>query len=85
MTQIRDDVAAQAKALGIDPIHLGVIIGLSTLIGLVTPPVVPGLYIVMVQTGIRMGELFRATMERAGLRVPRSAGQCASTEVARLI
>ena len=55
-------VLPAALSYGIDPIHLGVIIGLSTLVGLVTPPVGPGLYIVMVQTGTRMGQLFRASI-----------------------
>ena len=48
--------------LGIDPIHLGVICTLATVIGLVTPPEGPGLYIAMVQADIRMGPLFRATI-----------------------
>lgn len=48
--------------LGIDPIHFGVICTLSTVIGLVTPPVGPGLYIAMVQADIRMGPLFKATI-----------------------
>jgi len=47
--------------LGIDPIHFGVICTVATVIGLVTPPVGPGLYIAMVQANIRMGALFRAT------------------------
>ena len=50
------------NALGIDPIHFGVICTVSTVIGLVTPPVGPGLYIAMVQADIRMGALFRATL-----------------------
>lgn len=49
-------------ALGIDPIHFGVICTVATVIGLVTPPVGPGLYIAMVQADIRMGALFRATL-----------------------
>jgi len=48
--------------LGIDPIHFGVICTLATVIGLVTPPVGPGLYIAMVQADIRMGPLFKATL-----------------------
>ncbi len=49
------------NALGIDPIHVGVICTISTVIGLVIPPVGPGLYIAMVQANIGMGPLFRAT------------------------
>lgn len=48
--------------LGIDPIHFGVVCTLATVIGLVTPPVGPGLYIAMVQADIRMGSLFKATI-----------------------
>ncbi len=48
--------------LGIDPIHFGVVCTLATVIGLVTPPVGPGLYIAMIQADIRMGPLFRSTV-----------------------
>lgn len=48
--------------LGIDPIHFGVVCTIATVIGLVTPPVGPGLYIAMVQAQIRMGPLFKATV-----------------------
>jgi len=47
--------------LGIDPIHFGVVCTVATVVGLVTPPVGPGLYIAMVQADIRMGPLFKAT------------------------
>lgn len=49
-------------SLGIDPIHFGVVCTVATVIGLVTPPVGPGLYIAMVQAQIRMGPLFKATV-----------------------
>lgn len=48
--------------LGIDPIHFGVVCTVATVIGLVTPPVGPGLYIAMVAADIRMGRLFTATL-----------------------
>ncbi|WP_372658325.1 TRAP transporter large permease [Hydrogenophaga sp.] len=48
--------------LGIDPIHFGVVCTVATVIGLVTPPVGPGLYIAMVAADIRMGPLFVATI-----------------------
>lgn len=48
--------------LGIDPIHFGVVCTVATVIGLVTPPVGPGLYIAMVAADIRMGSLFKATV-----------------------
>ncbi len=47
-------------ALGIDPIHFGVVISLATLIGLVTPPVGPGLFVVTSTTQVSMFGLFRA-------------------------
>ena len=50
------------KTLGIDPIHFGVVCTMATVIGLVTPPVGPGLYIAMVAADIRMGALFKATV-----------------------
>ncbi|MBS3910961.1 MAG: TRAP transporter large permease [Hydrogenophaga sp.] len=50
------------NTLGIDPIHFGVVCTVATVIGLVTPPVGPGLYIAMVQANIRMGPLFKATV-----------------------
>ncbi len=50
------------KQLGIDPIHFGVVCSVATVIGLVTPPVGPGLYIAMVAADIRMGALFKATL-----------------------
>jgi tripartite ATP-independent transporter DctM subunit len=50
------------STLGIDPVHFGVVCTLATVIGLVTPPVGPGLYIAMVQADIRMGPLFKATL-----------------------
>ncbi len=47
--------------LGIDPIHFGVVCTIATVLGLVTPPVGPGLFIAMVQADLRMGPLFKAT------------------------
>lgn len=47
--------------LGIDPIHFGLICTIATVVGLVTPPVGPGLYIAMVQGNIPMGALFKNT------------------------
>ncbi len=49
-----------AIALGIDPVHFGVVTALATLIGLVTPPVGPGLFVVMAQNQMKMGALFKA-------------------------
>ncbi|HPE59834.1 MAG TPA: TRAP transporter large permease [Thiolinea sp.] len=51
-----------AVSLNIDPIHFGVVICLSTLIGLVTPPVGAGLYIASEAANIPIGSLFRAVI-----------------------
>ncbi len=51
-----------ARLFGIDPIHFGVVISLATLIGLVTPPVGPGLYIAMTAANLRMGDVFKAML-----------------------
>lgn len=51
-----------AIALGINPVHFGVVTALATLVGLVTPPVGPGLYVVMSQNQMKMGELFKAML-----------------------
>lgn len=53
-------LAPASLALGIDPIHFGIVISLATLVGLVTPPVGPGLFIASANSDIRIGELFRA-------------------------
>lgn len=49
-----------AIGFGINPIHFGVVISLATLVGLVTPPVGPGLYIAMVSADLKMMPLFKA-------------------------
>jgi len=49
-------------SLGIDPIHFGVVCTVATVLGLITPPVGPGLYIAMIQADIRMTGLFKATL-----------------------
>ena len=51
-----------AETYGIDPIHFGVILSISTLLGLVSPPVGAGLYIAMDATGLSMSQLFRAVI-----------------------
>lgn len=50
------------RSLGIDPVHFGVMISLATLVGLVTPPVGPGLFIAMSSAKLKMGPLFRAVI-----------------------
>ncbi|WP_417584580.1 TRAP transporter large permease [Nitrincola sp.] len=51
-----------ALAMGIDPIHFGIVISLATLVGLVTPPLGPGLFLVMATTDISMSALFKAML-----------------------
>lgn len=46
------------ESYGIDPIHFGVMVALATVVGIVTPPVGPGLFITMQNTHLRMGQLF---------------------------
>lgn len=48
------------RSFGIDPIHFGVMMSLATLVGLVTPPVGPGLFIAMTNSQVKMMPLFRA-------------------------
>lgn len=48
------------KTFSIDPIHFGVMISLATLVGLVTPPVGPGLFIAMATSNLQLIPLFRA-------------------------
>ena len=51
-----------AQQFGIDPIHFGVVIAISTLTGLVTPPVGPGLYLAMDATGLSMLAICRSVL-----------------------
>jgi len=51
-----------ATEFGIDLVHFGVVVAISTLVGLLTPPVGPGLYVAMEATGVRMAPLFRAVL-----------------------
>ncbi len=46
------------EAMGIDLIHFGVVVCMGTVVGLITPPVGPGLYIAMIQADIPMREIF---------------------------
>ncbi|WP_274572073.1 TRAP transporter large permease [Neisseria leonii] len=48
------------RSFGIDPVHFGVVVSLATLVGLVTPPVGPGLFIAMQSANLKMMPLFRA-------------------------
>lgn len=47
--------------VGIDRVHFGIIVVLTLLIGIITPPMGIGLYIVMAISGLRLGELVVAS------------------------
>jgi tripartite ATP-independent transporter DctM subunit len=49
-----------ARAVGVDPVHFGVIVIFNLLVGIITPPMGIGLYIMMAISQVRMGELVRA-------------------------
>ncbi len=51
-----------AESFGIDPIHFGVVISLATMIGLITPPVGPGLFIAMQASNLSIARLFLAVI-----------------------
>lgn len=51
-----------AIALGIDPIHFGVIMVVNVMIGLITPPYGLGLYLGSIVGGVALGPLVRATL-----------------------
>ena len=48
------------NALGIDPVHFGLVVTLNLMIGLVTPPVGLVMFVVMHITGLRMDAFVRA-------------------------
>lgn len=48
--------------LGVDPIQFGVICAVAATIGVITPPVGPGLFVVMGQTNVKMGSLVKELM-----------------------
>ncbi|MCF8106700.1 MAG: TRAP transporter large permease [Desulfohalobiaceae bacterium] len=50
------------RSLEIDLIHFGVVICLGTVVGLVTPPVGPGLYVAMLQADIPVKEILYWTV-----------------------
>ena len=50
-----------AHALGIDPVHFGIVVIFNLLIGIITPPMGIGLYILMSISRVGYGELVRAS------------------------
>ena len=51
-----------AKTLGIDLVHFGVIVIFNLIIGIMTPPMGIGLYILMAISEVKFGELVRASL-----------------------
>lgn len=47
------------QSMNIDLIHFGVVVSLATVVGLVTPPVGPGLYMAMIQADVSLKEIFK--------------------------
>ena len=45
-------------SLHINPIHFGVVVSLGTVVGLITPPVGPGLYVAMIEGNILLKDIF---------------------------
>lgn len=50
-----------ASALGIDPVHFGIVVIFNLLIGIITPPMGIGLYILTAISEVKYGALVRAT------------------------
>ena len=48
-------------ALGIDPVHFGIVVIFNLLIGIITPPMGIGLYILMSISRVEYGALVRAS------------------------
>ena len=51
-----------AVDFGVDPVHFGVLVVLNLMIGLLTPPVGGGLYVLSSVTGIPVTEVFRGVL-----------------------
>lgn len=49
-----------AISLGIDPIHLGIIMATNMEVGMITPPVGLNLYVAAGLTGMRLGQVTKA-------------------------
>lgn len=50
------------QALGIDPLHMGVVITLNLMIGLITPPVGESLFMVSMVGGIKLEKVYKAVL-----------------------
>jgi tripartite ATP-independent transporter DctM subunit len=58
-----------ANALGVDPVHFGVVVIFNLVIGMITPPVGIGLFILSSISGIRFGKLAWAALPFVGLLI----------------
>ena len=50
------------NSLGIDPLHMGVVITLNLMIGLITPPVGESLFMVSQVGGIKLEKVYKAIL-----------------------
>lgn len=55
-------LAPMAISLGIDPVHLGVVMVFNLLIGFITPPVGIGLFVVSDIAEVSVSKVIKATM-----------------------
>lgn len=53
---------AVTKPLGVDPIHLGIIITMNMEVGMITPPVGLNLYVASGISGMKLGQVARASL-----------------------
>jgi len=51
-----------AKMLGVDAVHFGIVVIFNLIIGIMTPPMGIGLYLMMAISNLRFGELVRACL-----------------------
>ena len=51
-----------ALQLGIDPVHFGIVVIFNLLVGIITPPMGIGLYILIAVSGVGFGQLVRASL-----------------------
>lgn len=56
-----------AKAMGVDPVHFGLILTFNLALGLFTPPVGGTLFVAAKIAGVRMGEITRELLPMFGL------------------
>lgn len=62
-------LTAIGAAIGIDPVHFGVVIVINVVIGLVTPPIGMCLFITSAISNIRLGDINRAAYPMIGIAI----------------